>query len=413
MLGFAIMVAAMILHISSMQSKLLKESALNTAIHYSRAISEVRSLYTNDVIKAAISKGMTVTHNYLEIEDAIPLPATFSMRLGELLSQHSDQVKSRLYSAYPFPWRKDTGGLVDEYSRDAWRELSIDPAKPYVQFVDTEQGMLLRYATADLMESGCVDCHNAHPQTPKRDWKIGDVRGILEITMLLKGGSQQVDEQIQSMQLIYSAVGLVMFFGIGFANYRVKSSRAALEIRTQELELANTQLKNLSLVDALTGIPNRRQYDAQLATEVSNARRSKSSLSMLVIDIDYFKQYNDSYGHYRGDKVLGRVAEMAQQSLIRETDFIARYGGEEFVVLLPFTESAGAVKIAELIRERIAAERIQHDSSEQNGIITVSIGIASQLFDENQADELFERADAALYKAKQLGRNRCVADLTD
>ena len=410
MSGFAIIVAAMILHISSMQSKLLKESALSTARIFSVVLSEVRTLYTEEVVNTAVAKGMIVTHNYQEVENAIPLPATFSMRLGELLGQHSDDVKIRLYSAYPFPWRMDTGGLGDEYSSKAWRELSKDQTRPYVEFVESDQGLVLRYATADAMRSACIECHNTHPQSPKRDWKVGDLRGILEVALPLKNGSQEVHRQIQNMQLIYSAEGVLMFLGIGFANYRVKLSRTALETRTEELEQVNTKLKNLSEIDALTGIPNRRCYNFRLNAEVSNARRSKSTLSMLVIDIDYFKQYNDSYGHECGDRVLGRVAELAQQSLFRESDFIARYGGEEFVVLLPFTETAGAIKMAETIRERIAADRIAHDAGVLGKYISVSIGIASQCYNENNSVELFQRADAALYKAKQRGRNCCVVD---
>lgn len=405
MSGFAIIVASMIFHISSMQSKLLKETALHTASNFSSVIAEVRSLYTSDVVNAAIAHGMTVSHNYSNIENAIPLPATFSMRLGEMLEQKNHDVKSSLYSAYPFPWREEKGGLADEFSKIAWGELSRNQAKPYVQFVETDSGLVLRYATADVMRPGCVDCHNTHPQSPKRDWKAGDLRGILEITLPLKTGSQQVDRQIQSMQLIYSAIGLLIFFIIGFASYRVKLSRTALKIRSEELESANTKLKNLSEIDALTGIPNRRHYNAQLATEISNARRSKTPLSMLVIDIDYFKQYNDSYGHERGDHVLRRVAELAQICLIRETDFIARYGGEEFVVILPFTDTAGAAKMAETIRERIEADRIVHEFGPQRQHITVSIGVATQDHERKNPDALFKRADAALFKAKEQGRN--------
>ncbi len=413
MCGFAVIVVTMIWHISSLQSRLLKESALNTARLFSKTLTEVRNLYTTDVVKAAAAHGMNVTHDYLKNENAIPLPATFSMRLGELIGKNGSNVKMRLYSAYPFPWRVESGGLADDFSKKAWDTLSRKQREPFIQFVESDRGMVLRYATADVMRPGCIDCHNTHPQSPKRDWKVGDLRGILEITLPLESGSQQVDLQIRSIRWIYSAVGLLMLAGIGFAHYRVRHSRNALMIRSVELEAANTKLKNLSEIDDLTGISNRRHYDRQLITEISNARRAMCPISMLVIDIDYFKQYNDGYGHQLGDRILKRVAEIAKSSLTRETDYIARYGGDEFVVILPFTDAAGAFQIAELIRERIAAENMAHEFAKRRQHITVSIGIASQACDGTEKDDLFEHADSALYKAKEQGRDCCVVDLED
>ena len=114
-----------------------------------------------------------------EREGAIPLPATLSMLLGNRLAEKEDHGQTRLYSPYPFPWRTKSGGLRDDYSRDAWKALNKRPDEPFYRFQDIDGRPSLRYATADLMRSSCVHCHNNHPDTPKHDWKEGDVRGVL------------------------------------------------------------------------------------------------------------------------------------------------------------------------------------------------------------------------------------------
>lgn len=316
-------------------------------------------------------------------------------------------AQSRLYSAFPFPLRSGEGGLNDEYAREAWAELSRDPVKPYIRFVETGQGLLLRYATADLMRPACIECHNSHPQSPRRDWKTGDLRGILEVSLPLEGVSQQVAGQVATIRLIYSLVGLVMMVGFALAIYRLKLSEKTLIQGAEELKVANQKLKDISERDALTRIANRRCYDARLSSEVSAAKRSAAPLSLLLIDIDHYKLYNDGYGHEQGDKALIQVANIANDCMLRETDFLARYGGEEFVALLPFTDVEGAMGIAENIRAKIEAAAMPHKFVRQGDRITVSIGIATQTGGDIDAGELFQLADAELYKAKANGRNRC------
>ncbi len=405
--AFSLGIGAMIFHVSSLQSSLLRTSAINSARIFSDALTDVRTLYTSDVVLAASAYGMDVTHDYLLKKNALPLPATFSIRLGELMSKRVDGARSRLYSAFPFPWRSVEGGLNDEYAKQAWAALSRDPGKPYIRFVETGQGLLLRYATADLMRPACIECHNSHPQSHRRDWKTGDLRGVLEVSLPLQGMSQQVAGQVANIRLIYSLVGLVMVAGFILAIRRLKLSEKTLIQGSEALEIANQKLKDISERDALTRIPNRRCYDARLSSEVSAAKRSVTPLSMLLIDIDYFKLYNDGYGHEQGDKALIQVASIANDCMLRETDFLARYGGEEFVALLPFTDVEGAIGIAENIRARIEAAAIRHEFASQGDCITVSIGIATQTAGDVDAGELFKLADAELYKAKANGRNRC------
>lgn len=406
-MAFSLAVGAMIWHVSSLQSSLLRASAINTAKLYSQTLTEVRTLYTSDVVQAASASGMDVTHDYLRRKNAIPLPATFSMRLGELMSKHAGEAQSQLYSAYPFPWRKVEGGLNDDFKKKAWDELSRDQNKPYKQFLETEKGLTLRYAIADVLRPACVNCHNTHPQSPYRNWKEGDLRGVLEISLQLEGMNQQIGDQVTKIRLVYSLVGLTIVVGFVLAIHRVKSAKKALAQRSGELEVANKKLKDISEQDALTQIANRRCYDTRLDLEVSAAKRTGIPLSILLFDIDYFKLYNDGYGHEQGDKVLKQVAKIASDCMLRETDFLARYGGEEFVALLPSTDSEGAIRIAEYLRAKIESTAIPHEFSRQHKFITVSVGIVTQSGMDIDAGELFKYADSALYKAKANGRNRC------
>lgn len=181
-----------------------------------------------------------------------------------------------------------------------------------------------------------------------------------------------------------------------------------LETRTRELETANEALKRLSTLDSLTGIANRRRFDDAFHLEWRRAARKRAPISVLLIDIDFFKPFNDAYGHPAGDDALKRVAEEMQHNLNRAADLVARYGGEEFVVLLPDTDVEQARIIAERLRRRIAALEIEHQAS-SFGRITVSIGAAAGIGDRNlqHADALVSAADVALYEAKRGGRN-CV-----
>jgi diguanylate cyclase (GGDEF)-like protein len=178
--------------------------------------------------------------------------------------------------------------------------------------------------------------------------------------------------------------------------------------RTEELECANLRFKQLSETDPLTKIPNRRAYAERIDAEIKAAKRSRQTLSLLLVDIDYFKVFNDHYGHGAGDMALRRVAEEITESLPRSTDFAARYGGEEFVVLLPSTDSEGAYHVAQRICSHVKSLGISHDFSHGIGMITVSIGVASLPEALLSEAELLNQADSAMYAAKKSGRNRCV-----
>ncbi len=183
------------------------------------------------------------------------------------------------------------------------------------------------------------------------------------------------------------------------------SERKKLESQLVE---ANRKLERISMQDGLTGIANRRMYDTTLNKEWSRARRNGAPISLLIIDIDHFKAYNDHYGHFEGDRCLQKIAETLHGIASRPTDRCARYGGEEFVILLPDTNREDAVRIAERVRQTIRELGIPHEASAVDDVVTVSVGVSTMIPEKDMASsEPFQRADKMLYLAKQDQRN-CV-----
>lgn len=176
---------------------------------------------------------------------------------------------------------------------------------------------------------------------------------------------------------------------------------------TGELKRRTDKLEQLSIEDGLTGIANRRHFEQTLAREWKRALRTGNHLSLLLVDIDYFKAYNDFLGHQAGDECLKKVARSLQIAVSRPGDLVARYGGEEFGIILPDTEMVGAERIAQSLREALSSSGIAHERSKVADVITVSIGIASTVPSGNHEPEsLIEAADQALYRAKDAGRDR-------
>ncbi len=181
----------------------------------------------------------------------------------------------------------------------------------------------------------------------------------------------------------------------------------ALKESQRRLAAANLELQKISSLDGLTGVPNRRRFDEVLRQEWHRAMRHCSSLSLIMMDIDYFKNFNDTYGHQSGDECLKKVALSLDNTISRETDLVARYGGEEFVVILPETGMKGAQAVAEIIRSRVEELNIVHEASGVSKHVTISLGVACTVPErELNIEDLILAADKALYKAKEKGRNQ-------
>jgi|GEM_PF-871715 len=182
------------------------------------------------------------------------------------------------------------------------------------------------------------------------------------------------------------------------------------KLTEHQLARVNRELRQLSLQDALTGIANRRMFDQIIQKELERANRNQQQLSLMMIDIDYFKLYNDSYGHLAGDDCLKKVASVLTNVAKRPADLVARFGGEEFVILLPESENDHANYLAELCCDSVKEQKISHRASKVAHILTISAGVASVMPTPNlQVKELIELADKALYEAKEGGRNKFIS----
>jgi two-component system chemotaxis family response regulator WspR len=183
----------------------------------------------------------------------------------------------------------------------------------------------------------------------------------------------------------------------------------ALHDSQRKLVEINTELQRLTNVDGLTGLSNRRYFDEYIAAQWKLALRERSPFSLLMIDVDNFKRYNDTYGHLAGDEVLKSLAAGMQKSFVRPTDLPARYGGEEFVVILPATPLAGIHRLGEKVRRAVEELHIPHSGSTVGAHVTISVGGASTIpQQEGSCLALLASADAALYEAKESGKNRVV-----
>lgn len=204
--------------------------------------------------------------------------------------------------------------------------------------------------------------------------------------------------------------------GVGAVDFISKPINPAVvraRVRTHlTLKSQADLLRQLVFIDGLTGVSNRRSFDERLLAEWQRSRRSQSSLSLAIIDVDFFKRYNDHYGHQAGDDCLRRVAQTAMAALKRPADMLARYGGEEFACILPETSSEGAFELAKQIEACIRRAAIAHADSAVDVNVTVSIGVASRKGGGDTIEQLLGDADRQLYRAKTEGRGRVCIDPT-
>lgn len=174
-----------------------------------------------------------------------------------------------------------------------------------------------------------------------------------------------------------------------------------------ELKRYRDLLEDLSNIDGLTGIANRRRFDAVLTHEWSRSMRARSKLSLIILDIDYFKEYNDLYGHSAGDTCIKKIAQALRRGLLRTTDLAARYGGDEFACILPETDAPGATNVARMLHEAVGRLKIRHVHKASDAIVSVSMGVATaEPSAGTQISALIEAADTCLYDAKNAGRDQ-------
>lgn len=193
---------------------------------------------------------------------------------------------------------------------------------------------------------------------------------------------------------------------------QMKSLVRISDLMQGELKVLSRKLETMSNIDSLTGLYNRRFFNEAYQREWLSAIRSGDALAVLMIDIDHFKRYNDTYGHLLGDQCLQAVATAVQKAVRRPRDLVARYGGEEFVILLSETDETGACRIAEQVLTNVKELAILHAAGSLDGMVSVSIGVTATIpSNEVLSDDLLKKADEALYRAKNNGRNCIVKEM--
>ena len=234
---------------------------------------------------------------------------------------------------------------------------------------------------------------------------IRRIHSVTDLPVVMVTSSDDSDSIVEALQLgANDYVTKPIDFPVALARIR---THLLLRQMVLALEEANQKLERLSFLDGLTNIANRRRFDEFLHIEWRRAAREAAPLSVILADIDFFKAYNDTYGHEAGDEILKKVAGALAATVNRPADLVARYGGEEFVVALPGTDAAGALVLAERLRAAVEALAVAHSTSRAAAHVTISVGVATTIPERGAAPEaLVAAADQALYEAKHDGRNR-------
>ncbi len=295
--------------------------------------------------------------------------------------------------------------------------MIVDDTLPNLRLLSTmltEKGYKVRGVTNG--ETALTAVSFAPPDLILLDISMPDMDGY-EVCRRLKANEQTKQIPVIFISAMNEVLDKVRAFAIGGVDYITKPyhvEEVLMRVKTHltlrhlqvELEQANAELRRLVTLDGLTQIANRRRFDEYLSQEWLRSAREQQPLSLIFCDIDYFKPYNDTYGHQTGDDCLRRVAQALEKVAHRPADLAARYGGEEFALILPNTPLSGAEQVGQSLQTHIADLRIEHSASQISPYLTLSVGIAVTVANANNTPEhLLKRADQALYQAKDKGRN--------
>lgn len=303
----------------------------------------------------------------------------------DTLEPDSTVYKTLLESTKAIPWKIDWATMQFAYIGPQIERLLGWPQSSWINAEDW--AMRMHPEDREWVVNFCVSQSQSgidHEADYRALTKDGEYVWIRDVVHVVRDDDGNVDSLIGFM------------FDI--------SERKQTEQRLIDMQ---KELEELSFKDSLTGVGNRRRFDMVLDDEWSLARRNRQPLSLILLDIDYFKQYNDYFGHLRGDDCLIQVAKALNSAATRARDFLARFGGEEFVLILPETDEASALKVAERCRGLIFKQQIPHPQSLVSPILTISIGLGTIAPTHHDVPlDFIEQVDQRLYQAKQQGRNR-------
>lgn len=314
----------------------------------------------------------------IETSDGIRLtlinPAFMTRMISEIARERG-QMKFHLTSLKPI----NPGNKAAPWERTALQAFEKNQLKDYFFYKREKRDELFHFMVPLITTTACLRCH------AEQGYREGDIRGGISITFPVH---RKETSALIFNHLFILCAGMILIVGFGRRIIQLTES-----------------LKKQSYVDGLSQIANRKYFDETLHREWLRCRRMKTPLSLIMVDIDRFKLYNDTYGHQAGDSCLQRVAQALETAISRPADLLARYGGEEFMVVLPETSSEGGKVIAELLQAAVENLHIPHSASTTAGYVTISLGVATTTSRVITKKELIEYADKALYASKHSGRN--------
>lgn len=331
-------------------------------------------------------------------------PAWMTRQLSELSNKRNQDYYFKITSLNPM----NPNNKADYFERNALQYLEKNPNEKFYTNLNHKSYDFLGVLKVD---KSCLQCHK------EQNYKIGDNMGGLRVSIPIETYLQNVEMITSKTDILYVITfftSIVFIFIIAYTiNSIYRRERNILRLnktlekkvkhRTKELLEANKKLLEISTIDHLTNIPNRRYFFETGEKLLNLAKRENENLSIICIDIDFFKKVNDTHGHQIGDEVLKHVSNIINQN-IRKSDVLARTGGEEFAIILNKTDLKGAYVLSEKIRT--ALEQSLYKNEKITLQITLSLGISQMKEDDQIVDAILARADSALYKAKELGRNQ-------
>ena len=381
---------------------LIETQALQHSKAYIQTLKTSWNIYHDDVLQRLYSiEGVTVSPQYKAITGGVPTPTAFVAQISQQLQStpgnpqffiETSQSSLANQEAIANPFQKAAQEHFSKHN-DAFYQVSL-----------TEGYQAFNYAEPLVMEPSCVECHRTLSNSELTDSKAGDIIGFFAVRQPLTTMIKTIHYDVKVIGLMSFLLGCIGLSGsLVVQHYRHLSQKQLQD----ELEQKSIALERLDLTDALTQIANQRQFSKALNQEWRRVWRQNGHLSLLICDIDYFKQYNEAYGLEAGDQCLKRIAQTIQSQLKRAGDLVARLKEDEFYVLLPETSAAEAEEVAAILLDAIHHLKIIHAQSDVSPYVSISIGITSAVpTRDRHATELIELAQKALYDgAKQAGRN--------
>ena len=336
-LGLGIALSSM----SRLSSNLIESQALQNATLSAKAVNQARFLYSADVVNRVRSvDGITVTHDYLGKEGTIPNPATYTIELGSRLTSKESGSVIRLYSDYPFPHRQKDGGAQDKFEREALEYLNKNPTEKFFRQEKFDGRPSFRYAEAVVMEQSCIGCHNSHPESPKTDWKVGDVRGILQITQPVDGLIKQARSRMRDTFIALGGISLLSLAGLTLVIGRLRNIAKELEIsvreRTWDLNAANQDLeKRNQLISQIFGRYLSAEVVETLLEQPENFKigGDRKTITILTSDLRGFTALSENLAPEEVVRILNLYLEYMSDIIGQYQGTIDKFMGDGILVL--------------------------------------------------------------------------------